>query len=130
MIQQPIRTAKERLKDLAETAESLHVDHKNENLRRYFISSKQLYETAKYEAAHGNFQKAYMLIMRFLDLYVTRLPKHPFYQNVPDDLRKSTKALCMKALELGGQLKPKVLDEFEQIVRAEEEELAQVWNNF
>lgn len=121
-----VRTVKERLKDLTDAAESIHVDHKNENLRRYFISSKQLYETAKYEAAHGNFQKAYMLIMRFLDIYVTRLPKHPFYHNVPEDLRKPTKALCVKALDLGGQLKPKVLEEFEQIVRAEEAELAQV----
>lgn len=67
----------------------------------------------------GDSSKSFKL---FLDLYVTRIPKHPKYLTVPEDLRSSTKSLCKKALDLGGDLKQKLLAEFEDEIKLEEEE--------
>ncbi|OQV25277.1 putative STAM-binding protein [Hypsibius exemplaris] len=117
----PRPSAKERLTALRATAESAYIDP-SQSIIRYYRSSKQLYETASYEANHGNNEKAYMLIMRFLDLYVTRIPKHPKYHSVPEDLRNSTKALIKKALDLGQDLKIKLLADFENEIKLEEED--------
>lgn len=75
----------------------------------------------------GNHENAYILFLRFLTLFVEKIPKHPkFKEEVPAALKKENKLKMTEIMTFTERLKVKLLDryakEYEQFLVDQEEQ--------
>ncbi|KAG2192298.1 hypothetical protein INT47_008235 [Mucor saturninus] len=83
----------------------------NISIRLYFRSADLLFKQAHIYKLEHDWEHAYVLYMKFTNLGISELPKHPAYKNAEN--KKSLKQLnrnCLEALEALEQMKP-VLEE-------------------
>ena len=122
----PVEEPKVRLQALTEHANSVQVDS-NVNPRVYFRSGVQIDLTAGVYYDEGNLTSALILYMKYIVLFVERLPKHPQYKSSEvATFRKATReklknVVLPRAEELKAKLRQKYTDEYARW-RAEEDE--------
>lgn len=62
----------------------------------------------------GNHENAYILFLRFLTLFVEKIPKHPKIKEVPPATRKENKQKMVEIMSITEKLKRKLLDRYEK----------------
>lgn len=74
----------------------------------------------------GNHENAYILFLRFLTLFVEKIPKHPKFKEVPVATKKENKQRMVEIMSFTEKLKVKLLDryakEYEQFLIDQEEQ--------
>jgi STAM-binding protein len=74
----------------------------------------------------GNHENAYILFLRFLTLFVEKIPKHPKFKEVPAATKKENKQKMTEIMSFTEKLKVKLLDryakEYEQFLIDQEEQ--------
>lgn len=74
----------------------------------------------------GNHENAYILFLRFLTLFVEKIPKHPKVKEVSAQAKKENKQKMTEIMSFTEKLKPKLLDrytkEYEQFLIDQEEQ--------
>lgn len=62
--------------------------------------------------SEGNLEYAYILNMRYMILFLEKIPKHPEYKSVPANILKSNKDKLEDVMTTTEKLKSKLLDRF------------------
>lgn len=95
-------------------------------ISRYYRSGTEIYKMAKIYLAEGNIENAYILLLRFLTLFVEKIHQHPENKNVPAEQRKANNAKLKEILPITETLKVKLLErykkEYAQILIEQEQE--------
>ncbi|XP_055331961.1 STAM-binding protein-like [Paramacrobiotus metropolitanus] len=100
--------AKKRVKELADDGAKIQINVSDPPMR-YYVSAKTLFEAAKFEAEKKEYEKAYTLIVRYLELFVNRLPRHPRYKDIKESVITDNKKTWSPAMRLGEDLKAKCI---------------------
>lgn len=80
---------------------------------RYYRSGNELYRMAIVYMNEGNHENAYILFLRFLTLFVEKVPAHPkFKLDVPAITRKENKQKMVEIMSFTEKLKKKLLDRY------------------
>ncbi|XP_045214573.1 STAM-binding protein-like [Mercenaria mercenaria] len=91
--------------------------------RRYLRSGLEMLRMAKVYKDEGEYESAFILYMKFITLFVEKLPRHPGYKEAPQNevanIRQKVKQVFPVAEELKGKLTVKYTEQEKQ--RAEEE---------
>ena len=69
---------------------------------------------AKVYLSEGNIENAYILLLRFLTLFVEKIHKHPENKNVPAEQRKANSTKLKEILPITETLKVKLLDRYKK----------------
>lgn len=96
---------------------------------RYYRSGNELYKMAKIYLSEGNLENAYILLMRFLTIFVERIKKHPGYNEVPAETKKTITVKVKEIMPITEQLKAKLKQrykkEYEEFLVEQENEKKQ-----
>ncbi|CAO1423725.1 unnamed protein product [Diamesa tonsa] len=115
----------QRIKQLVNSGSNITVDP-NQAVLRYYRSGTEIYKMAKIYLAEGNIENAYILLLRFLTLFVEKIHQHPENKNVPAEQRKANNAKLKEILPITETLKVKLLErykkEYAQILIEQEQE--------
>lgn len=91
---------------------------------RYFRSSSEIYRTAFVYIDEGNFESAYILLVRYLTLFIEQIQKHPEYKTTDSRLKKSIvqkiKEIMPKTEEIKQTLLQKYSSEYETFLKDRE----------
>lgn len=104
----------------------IHKKFKKNSFLRYYRSGSELYRMAIVYMNEGNHENAYILFLRFLTLFVEKIPKHPKFKEVPANTKKENKQKMTEIMSFTEKLKVKLLDryakEYEQFLIDQEEQ--------
>ena len=106
---------------LADLSERANVDHlraglKGKPLKLYLNSCRMLIKTADLYHRSGDYPNAFVLYMKFSNLLVDLLPKHPEYRTMHNDI-VILKKQAVSAIDCMEQIKPLMCDWWEQNVK-------------
>ncbi|KAF9432559.1 hypothetical protein BGZ76_010632 [Entomortierella beljakovae] len=103
------------------------------SIRLYIRAAEQLLKQAKIYQKEGDVQTSYMLYMRYCDLVVTQLPKHPEYSNSEQKasrlkLKKTANEVMTEIEELRPIVDRKYNEymEYVEYIKQQESEIAKV----
>ena len=125
--------AKERIKPLTEQAETggRAVTHENLSIKFFFNAANDMLKNGRQCVAEGDYERAYVLLMRFTEFFIHRLPLHAGFKGkepaVASERKKLSKEVNAVLTELE-MIKEEVLSKYtaeaEVQVRAELAEAA------
>ncbi|EAT42056.1 AAEL006370-PA [Aedes aegypti] len=111
----------ERLKQLASMSNSVEVDP-NIPITRYYRSGLEMVRMANVYLQEGNIDAAYILYIRFITLFVEKVPIHPEYKTVAADVKMQNKKKLKEVFPLTEKLKLKLkakyTKEYQQFLEA------------
>ncbi|XP_055614066.1 STAM-binding protein [Uranotaenia lowii] len=102
---------KERLRQLAAHSNSIEVDA-SIPIKRYYRSGMEMVRMAQVYMQEGNSPSAYILYLKFITLFVEKIPKHPEYKLAPADLKQQNKTKLLEVMPVAEQLKVKLLEKY------------------
>lgn len=117
-----IRDPAKKVRELCNYASQVQVEEAVP-ARRYLRSGLEMLRMAKVYQDEGEYENAFILYMKFITLFVEKLPKHPGYGQAPQaevgNIRQKVKAVFPVAEEIKGKLINKYQEA--EKVRAEKE---------
>lgn len=117
MTQAPHPSSKEvlepsaRMKLLVEMSHNITVD-RNISISKYFNSGRELIKSAAVFAAKGDIEKAFVLYLRYMTLFLEKLIHHPEYKKVDQAEKNLVKKECNNVLEQAENLKKQIMEKF------------------
>lgn len=103
--------AREHVRKLAESESQVAVDISMKPIR-YINSGKEMYRMGNIYYSEGDYQRAFTLFMRFVTLFLEKLPRHPAYATVSEVDRALIKRLMREVMDKAGDAKSKLIAEF------------------
>ncbi|XP_058823072.1 STAM-binding protein [Topomyia yanbarensis] len=102
---------KERLRQLAAFSDSVEVDG-NIPIKRYYRSGLEMVRMANVYMQEGNADKAYILYMRFMTLFLEKIRSHPEIKSVPADLKQQNQEKLKEVMPVAEKLKVKLMEKY------------------
>lgn len=99
------------MKDLISVSHDISVD-KAISISRYFNSGKELLKTAAGFEEKGEIEKAFVLYLRYMTLFVEKLVHHPEYAKYDRNEKTAVKNECNRIFDLAEGLKKKILEKY------------------
>lgn len=107
----------ERFRNLQNIANSFHVD-KNQPIRRYYRSGAEMIKMADTYFDEENNEKAYILYLKYLTLFIEKIRTHPEFKSVSaaekSKVMKNVKIVMPRSEELKKLLKAQYESEFKE----------------
>lgn len=100
-----------RMRRLVDMSHTITVD-KNISISRYFNSGRELIKSAAASEASGDLEKAFVLYLRYVTLFIEKLIHHPEYSKADKAEKNLVKTECNKILVHAEELKKKLLEKF------------------
>lgn len=100
-----------RMKELVSVSHEISVD-KAISISRYFNSGKELLKTAAGFEEKGEIEKAFVLYLRYMTLFVEKLVHHPEYAKYDRNEKTAVKNECNRIFDLAEGLKKKILEKY------------------
>lgn len=100
-----------RMKQLIETSHSISVD-KNIPLSKYFHSGRELIKSATDSESKGDNEKAFVLYLRYMTLFLEKLIHHPEWNKADRQEKDLVKKQCNDIFELAEELKKKISEKY------------------
>lgn len=100
-----------RMKELISVSHEITVD-KAIPISRYFNSGKELIKTAAGFEEKGEIEKAFVLYLRYMTLFVEKLVHHPEYAKYDRNEKTTVKNECNRIFDLAESLKKKILERY------------------
>lgn len=100
-----------RMKRLVEMSHTITVD-KNISISRYFNSGRELIKSAGASESAGDLEKAFVLYLRYMTLFIEKLVHHPEYSKADKSEKNLVKTECNNILVHAEELKKKLLEKF------------------
>lgn len=105
----------ERFRQLQNVANSFNVD-RNQPIRRYYRSGAEMVKMADTYLEEENYEKAYILYLKFLTLFIEKIREHPEFKNVSSaeksNVMKKVKSVMPRSEELKKLLQDQYKCEF------------------
>lgn len=101
-----------RLKKLIEMSHNIIVD-RNISISRYFNSGRELIKSASALESKGDIEKAFVLYLRYMTLFLEKLVLHPEYSKADKNEKKLVKDECNHVFDLAEKLKVSILAKYE-----------------
>lgn len=99
------------MKDLVSVSHDIVVD-KTISISKYFNSGKELIKTAAAFEEKGEIEKAFVLYLRYMTLFVEKIIHHPGYHNYDRNEKTSVKNECNRIFDVAEGLKKKILEKY------------------
>ncbi|KAI7688074.1 hypothetical protein SSS_09159 [Sarcoptes scabiei] len=100
----------DRFKQLGQRTKSVDIED-TIPIRYYYRSSKQLLRMANTYLDEMNLERAYLLYMRYITLFLEKLPHHPEYKTLDAAEKKAT--TVKKMLDLVEEIKAKIIKQYQ-----------------
>lgn len=102
-----------RMKNLIEMSHDITVE-KTISISKYFHSGREILKSASAHAEKGDIEKAFVLYLRYMTLFLEKINHHPEYKEADKDEKALVKKECNIAFERAEDLKKRILDKFEK----------------
>ena len=100
-----------RMKKLIETSHNIPVD-KNISISKYFHSGREMIKSATQHESKGEIEKAFVLYLRYMTLFLEKLINHPEYKEADRAEKKLVKEECARAFDKAEDLKRRILEKY------------------
>lgn len=101
-----------RIKQLVEMSHKITVD-RNISISKYFNSGRELIKSAAAFEVKGEIEKAFVLYLRYMTLFLEKLIHHPEYSKADKDEKRLVKDECNHVFDLAERLKKTILAKYE-----------------
>ncbi|KAF7988212.1 hypothetical protein HCN44_007706 [Aphidius gifuensis] len=81
---------------------------------KYYRSGAEMIRIAEQYKNQGEIQKAYVLYVKFIILFLEKIIKHPLYKNVSQDDKAKNKQTLKKIFPITEELKKKILQQYKE----------------
>lgn len=112
---EPVLPPNERFKKLESIANNFAMD-KNQPIRRYYRSGAEMIKMADTYLEEENYEKAYILYLKYLTLFIEKVRHHPEFKSVGAEEKKkvmrNVKAVMPKSEELKKLIKAQYENEY------------------
>lgn len=102
-----------RMRLLIDTSHSIQVD-RNIPIARYFKSGQEIIKSATACQKSGDIEKAFVLYLRYMSLFLEKLVHHPEWNKVGRDEKKHVREECNNIFDLAEELKARIRDKYEK----------------
>lgn len=106
-----------RMKELVQMSHNIHVD-KNISISKYFNSGRELIKSAAAFEQKGDIEKAFVLYLRYMTLFIEKIKHHPEYNQADKAEKALVKTECNNVFDRAEDLKKRIMEnyasEFEQ----------------
>lgn len=101
------------MKKLVEMSHAISVDPKI-SIEKYFNSGRELIKSAAVFEEKGDLEKAFVLYLRYMTLFLEKIIYHPEYKTVDPAEKSRVKNECNTVFDLAENLKKKLTDKFKE----------------
>ncbi|XP_054155456.1 STAM-binding protein-like A [Oppia nitens] len=102
----------ERIRRLCETAASINVDN-TVPIKRYWRSGKELLRMANIYREEQALDKSFILYMKYITLFVEKIPQHLEYKSCEPNEKALTKTNCKQIFPVAEQLKKQLTEKYQ-----------------
>lgn len=99
------------MKQLIESSHNISVD-RNIPLSKYFNSGRELIKSATDSESKGDIEKAFVLYLRYMTLFLEKLVHHPEWSRADRNEKDLVKKQCNDIFELAEELKKKITEKY------------------
>lgn len=99
------------MKQLVESSHNISVD-RNISVSKYFKSGRELIKAASNFEDKGELEKAFVLYLRYVTLFLEKIIHHPEYSKADPAEKSLVKNECNNILDRAESLKRRLLDKF------------------
>lgn len=100
-----------RVKRLVEMSHNIEVD-RNISISKYFHSGRELIKSASALEQKGDIEKAFVLYLRYMTLFVEKLIHHPEYSKADRAEKQLVKNECNNVFDLAENLKKRIIEQY------------------
>lgn len=100
-----------RIQELVQMSHSIHVD-KNISIAKYFKSGRELIKAAAAFEQKGDIEKAFVLYLRYMTLFIEKIKHHPEYNQADKTEKASVKDECNKVFDRAEDLKKRIMEKY------------------
>lgn len=100
-----------RMKQLVEMSHNIVVDP-NIPVTRYFNSGRELIKSAAAYQEKGDLEKAFVLYLRYMTLFLEKIVHHPGYSKADRNEKTLVKNECNAVFDLAENLKKRILEKY------------------
>lgn len=100
-----------RMKQLVEMSHNIDVDRKI-SISKYFHSGRELIKSASALEQKGDIEKAFVLYLRYMTLFLEKLVHHPEYNKADRAEKTLVKNECNNVFELAENLKRRIMEQY------------------
>lgn len=90
--------------------------------RRYLRSGLEMLRMAKVYKDEGEYENAFILYMKFITLFVEKLPRHPGYKEAPQNEVSNIRQKVKQVFPVAEDLKSKLVAKYAEIEKKRQEE--------
>jgi hypothetical protein len=101
------------MKQLIAMSHSITVD-KNVPVERYFKSGRELIKSASAFESQGDIERAFVLYLRYMTLFLEKLIHHPGYSKADKSEKKLVRDECDRVFDVAESLKKRIMEKYEQ----------------
>uniref|UniRef100_A0A6G1S978 STAM-binding protein n=1 Tax=Aceria tosichella TaxID=561515 RepID=A0A6G1S978_9ACAR len=101
-----------RMKLLVEMSHNITVD-REVPVDRYFKSGRELLKSASAFESQGEIERAFILYLRYMTLFLEKLIHHPEYSKADKNEKKLVKEECNHVFDLAESLKKRIMQKYE-----------------
>lgn len=109
----PIKEPSIRMKELVQMSHNISVDS-NISISKYFISGRELIKSATTFEQKGDLERAFVLYLRYMTLFLEKIIHHPEYSKVDRKEKTLVKVECENLFEAAEVLKKKILVKYNE----------------
>lgn len=103
----------QRMKNLTAISSKIDIDYRIP-IDRYFKSGRELVKSAKDHEDKGDIEKAYVLNLRYISLFLEKLKSHPGYVKADQDEKNLIRLQCNSIFDWAEETKAKILTKYQQ----------------
>ena len=100
-----------RMKQLIELSHSISVDPKI-SITKYFSSGRELVKSAASLESKGDIEKAFVLYLRYMTLFLEKLVHHPEYKSADPAEKTQVRSECNRVFDLAENLKNRIKEKY------------------
>lgn len=108
-----IKEPSARIKELIEMSHNITVD-RNISVSKYFHSGRELIRSASAFEQKGDLEKAFVLYLRYVTLFLEKIIHHPEYKKAEQAEKIHVRNECNVVLTLTEELKKRILDKYQK----------------
>lgn len=102
-----------RMKELIAMSHNITVD-RIVSIDKYFKSGRELIKSAAGFEEKGDLEKAFILYLRYMTLFLEKIIHHPDYNKADKQEKNLVKNECNNVFELAEKLKKKIMDKYNE----------------
>ncbi|OTF70655.1 hypothetical protein BLA29_001060 [Euroglyphus maynei] len=108
-----VKNPEERMKILVEKSKNVTVEN-SIPIRLFFQSGRQLLQMANTYLDEKNMEQAFVLYMRYITLFVEKLPLHSQYDEIDEQEKRSVRAKLKPLFELAEEIKIRIRNKYRE----------------